>query len=315
MDSRGHYFLLASFFGTEAPVVYAPDGKFLTSLGRIGDGPGEFRMATALLLGPGDSVYVLDNQARRMSVFSSALKFARAVPLPHRLEMGGKVAALLGDGRFATNMDVRSRRDSSGPSLQILNPNGTIANQFGNDSIPTLGGVNQGRSMRTLAASRDGLWSGTLLFEYRLELWDNGGQRKQRLRRAPPWFESYDTLMSRSPEHPPQPALVRIREDGDGRLWAVSLVSDSQWAEGLSQNPVRGEGGALYYRTEDPEAALDSYLEIIDPHSGRLLISRRFDGLYTYLINDTLIGRQVWDENGIPSVEVYRVSLRLTEVP
>jgi hypothetical protein len=216
---------------------------------------------------------------------------------------------LLGDGRIATNMDIRIRRDSSGSSLQIVNPDGTIAHRFGDDSIPIRRWIDSGRRMRSLGSSRFGFWSATLLFEYRLERWDSAGNRTRLIRRQPPWFQPYDTTTIASPEHPPHPALVAVMEDGEGRVWTVSLVADSQWVEGLSKEPVRGEGGTIYYRTEDPEAARDTYLEILDPVSGRLLVSRRFDGLYDYLINDSLIGRRVYDENGVPAVEIYRVTL------
>jgi hypothetical protein len=309
VDSRGRFYLLASHFGVERPVVYSHDGRFLATLGGIGDGPGEFRMPAALIIATGDTIIILDSPTRRMSVFSPSYDFVRAVPLPGRMESAPTVAALLGDGRIATNMDIRIRRDSSGSSLQIVNEDGTIAHQFGDDSIPIRRWIDSGRRMRSLGSSRLGFWSSTLLFEYRLERWDSAGNRTRLLRRQPSWFQPYDTTTLASPEHPPHPALVAVMEDGEGRVWTVSLVADSQWVEGLSKEPVRGEGGSLYYRTEDPEAARDTYLEILDPVSSRLLVSRRFDGLYDYLINDSLIGRRVYDENGIPAVEIYRVTL------
>jgi hypothetical protein len=266
-------------------------------------------MPGALLIAPGDTVIILDSPTRRMSMFSPSYDFVRSVPLSGRLESTPNVAVLLSDGGIAANMDTRTGRDSSGPALQIVNADGTIAHQFGDDSIPIRRWIDGGRRMRSVAPSRFGFWSGTLLFEYRLELWDRAGNRVRLLRRRPPWFQPYDTTLNASPEHPPHPALVAVMEDREGRIWTASLVADSQWVEGLSKEPLRGEGGTLYYRTEDPEAARDTYLEIVDPISGRLLVSRRFDGLYDYLINDSLIGRRVYDENGIPAVEIYRVTL------
>jgi hypothetical protein len=69
-----------------------------------------------------------------------------------------------------------------------------------------------------------------------------------------------------------------------------------------------GGGGAQFYRTEDPEKVLDTILEV-EPVTGRLLLSRHLDGLYPHLINDSLIGRTIYDESGIPAVEIYRVTL------
>ena len=87
VDSRGRFYLLASHSAPlEVPVVYSPDGRFLTALGRMGDGPGEFRMPGALMIGPGGTVTVIDGLPRRMSVFSPSYEFIRSVPVSGRLE-------------------------------------------------------------------------------------------------------------------------------------------------------------------------------------------------------------------------------------
>jgi hypothetical protein len=309
-DSRGRFYLLGSFGGMEVPVVYQSNGQFLTALGRIGDGPGEYRMPAALLVGPGDTVYVLDFISRRLTVLSPDYAAIRSVNFVHRPEMGGKVAVLLENGQLATNLDTRGAdRERSGSALQVLDRDGRIAHEFDEAPSTPEAGVGGFRRMRTLGPSGHGFWSGTLLFRYRLELWDSTGRRLARLERRPPWFLPYDTLLSRTPENPPYSHLASVREDTMGRLWAVSFVADSQWAEGLSSQPVEGEGGIRFYRTEYPEKTLDTMIEVIDPVTGRLLVSRRFDGLYPHLISDSLIGRTVYDESGIPAVEIYRVSL------
>ena len=47
---------------------YKADGHFVRSLGRQGDGPGEFQIAS-MLLTRGDTLYVQDNRLNRLSVF------------------------------------------------------------------------------------------------------------------------------------------------------------------------------------------------------------------------------------------------------
>jgi hypothetical protein len=100
---------------------------------------------------------------------------------------------------------------------------------------------------------------------------------------------------------------MRVREDANGLLWTTLQVADSQWAEGFDSNPVRGEGGVMHYRVRDAEKVLDSYIEVIDPRSGQLVLSRRFDGRFSYLINDSLVGKSIELANGAPAVEVYQV--------
>ncbi len=53
-------------------VGYGPDGRFLASHGRKGDGPGEINMAFALTAGPADTLWVLESMSRRLTGFPAA---------------------------------------------------------------------------------------------------------------------------------------------------------------------------------------------------------------------------------------------------
>ena len=50
--------------------VLQPDGTLIDTLGRRGQGPGEFQGATRVEVARGDSIYVFDNNLDRLSVFS-----------------------------------------------------------------------------------------------------------------------------------------------------------------------------------------------------------------------------------------------------
>lgn len=56
-------------------------GRYLRSVGRIGNGPGEFRWLTWIGECSSDSVFAYDRQLRRISVFDSAGVFAYSFPL------------------------------------------------------------------------------------------------------------------------------------------------------------------------------------------------------------------------------------------
>jgi hypothetical protein len=305
-DSRGRYFLLGSNQGIEVPKIFSPNGEFLTNLSRIGDGPGEFKFPSALLIDPSDSVFVLDGSARRMTVWTPQLQMARTSRIEYRLQSTSAPAVLMTGGRIATNMDTRQGH-SLGPVLQILTPDGAILHAFAEEARTFTRWVDSWWAMKTLGPSRDGFWSGTMAFEYRVEKWDSGGRLVRRLLRRPSWFLPYDTLTAATPERAPTPYLMRVREDANGLLWTTLQVADSQWAEGFDSNPVRGEGGVMHYRVRDAEKVLDSYIEVIDPRSGQLVLSRRFDGRFSYLINDSLVGKSIELANGAPAVEVYQV--------
>ena len=309
IDSRGRFLLLGSNQASEVPKVFGVDGRFLQALGRIGDGPGEFRSPAALLVGAGDSIFLLDASSRTMTVWTPNLRLARTTRLDHRLKSTPNPAVYLTEGRIAANVEV-PKEDSLGPALQIIDRGGIVVHQFGDEHRVRRRWIDGWWNMKTLGWARGGFWSGTMVFEYRMERWDSSGARQQTILRQPEWFQRYDTLLGRSPDTRPSPVLIQVREDSQGLLWAIVLVPDSNWAEGLSASPVRGEGGTAIYQTEDPERVMDSYIEVMDPRSGRLLLSRRFDGLFTFLINDTLVGKATEIGEGVPAVEVYQVHLR-----
>lgn len=63
--------------GARALRMYGPDGSFLTTHGRDGEGPGEYRQPVALWPLPGDSLAVFDRQSRQVTVLSDRLGFGR----------------------------------------------------------------------------------------------------------------------------------------------------------------------------------------------------------------------------------------------
>jgi hypothetical protein len=70
-DSRGRFYAVAVGWTLEV-IVYEPDGSIVRTVGRQGEGPGEFQhTVTDLLIGPGDSLFVA-HDGMRLSVFDSA---------------------------------------------------------------------------------------------------------------------------------------------------------------------------------------------------------------------------------------------------
>jgi hypothetical protein len=61
-------------------LVFDDEGALVQRIGGPGEGPGEFRMMSGVVRGPGDSLYVMDMQLRRVSVFSPEGVFGRSFP-------------------------------------------------------------------------------------------------------------------------------------------------------------------------------------------------------------------------------------------
>ena len=97
--------------GTQRLEVFAADGRHVRSMGREGDGPGEFRSIFFVGCLPGDSVGAWDPLLGRLSVFGPGGEYTRGTsptallggPLPrvHGLLPGGRfVLAVRGSGGF-----------------------------------------------------------------------------------------------------------------------------------------------------------------------------------------------------------------------
>ena len=76
-DSRDNIFVLDGF--AQEIHVFDSEGAHLRTLGGQGEGPGEFQMAQALAMGPGDTLWVTDPMTRRYSVFGPDGGFARVL--------------------------------------------------------------------------------------------------------------------------------------------------------------------------------------------------------------------------------------------
>lgn len=68
--------------GTRDVRVYGPAGRHLATLGGEGDGPGEFAAPSSVVPWAGDTIAVYDSRHRRISLFSAAAGFERAITLP-----------------------------------------------------------------------------------------------------------------------------------------------------------------------------------------------------------------------------------------
>lgn len=67
--------------GTNDIRLYDQGGRLIRRAGREGDGPGEFRSVSSLAVA--DSIYVYDRALRRVTVYDTALNFARTIDVRH----------------------------------------------------------------------------------------------------------------------------------------------------------------------------------------------------------------------------------------
>ena len=128
--------------GTSELRWFGADGRHLSTTGRSGGGPGEFRRILRLMRMPGDSILILDPAAARLSVIDDSGRFVRSFRVPRLPQGQPTIRARFADGRllgFMLNPDVIAR-----PGLHVQRGTFYVFSDTGSaiDSIGVLA-VNQ----------------------------------------------------------------------------------------------------------------------------------------------------------------------------
>ena len=244
-------------------VRIGPDGSDEGTVGRPGEGPGEFRDAAGLGVLPGDTILVLDDALRRVNWISPAGNSLRTARVPDGLFSRG----IVGDGvripRTGTLVwGGLGRITPAQPSPYVVR----VA-AAGSDSVlqlaelpgPTFDLADGNLTRRDLfdrwpviAVASDGRVAYADLLEYCVMIDSTGARWQWRICRSYPRVpatdpvrhpdldavaertgmsaamrESFQTQIDRVSVGDRHPALSELRFDGDGRLW-VRIVDSAQ---------------------------------------------------------------------------------------
>lgn len=295
-DGRGQYYVYQEF-GQDIK-LFSPAGQYLTTIGRAGAGPGEFRGISVVHPGPADSLHVIDLMNVRWSVFSPDHELVRSTRLTIPVYMQLK---LLPDGRGLFSAPVRGELGTY--PLHLLDAEGAHIRSFGEAPEEFGPPSNDGASRRMASAGPTSVWAG-YRDRYRLELWDAEGletQPRRVLERSVDWFPPGVAEVTDA-DGPPAPRLQAVRQDSAGRLLVLMHVADARWQEGA-------EPGAYELTITDRHRYRDTRIEMLDAETGELLASARSDLMFHALVADDLAIASVTDEMGAPRVAVWSVTL------
>lgn len=109
-DRAGRYYAVAPSGGAGALVaVYDSTGRFLTRLGRVGDGPGEYRQPN-VVTAMGDSMAIFDAGTRRINFIGPSLEWAGSSVAPGPVMS----AVAFPNGNFVVNWPLPSGDSARG---------------------------------------------------------------------------------------------------------------------------------------------------------------------------------------------------------
>ena len=271
-DAQGRFFMPG--LPLTRILVFDSAGHFHSSIGRAGEGPGEFQRVTGILTTPdGDSVYIADFVLRRLTALTPDLGVARIEHLPYMPTL------MRNDGSFILTGQIQTS-DLIGYPIHTMDRGGAILRSFGLDT-PQYRPDLPRRLNRLVAPSRDGRIWAAAPGKYILERWNpETGEREARIPVASSWFRESDRLESSAER--PFPVIVGIWEGPDLLVWVLHRIADDEW-----RPPERFDHAPMDYASYNQEH--DWMIEVIDPLSGRIVASRRFPDYLGYRPPSTLL--------------------------
>jgi hypothetical protein len=278
--------------------VFGSDGKHLTTFGRSGLGPGEFRDRPLLRFAGDGSFNAIDIVGRRLTRFTPDFKVAATTTLP----LSPSDATFVGESLVAVG--GFGAREGALVPLHVIGANGEVGRSFGaapEGVEPSVIGLDR----RIAPAVPSGVWVAHRN-RYLIEHWGLDGKKTLTLRRDADWFAPWSVQSGPPHRARPDPTIREVRQDQEGRLWVLIRVADANW-QPRALTPYGGNPGLLYFPGAHEELAYDSIIEVLDPRTGRLSASVRFPQYFLGFGSTDTVTSYEEDASGNPRYVVWRL--------
>lgn len=303
VDSIGRYWLLRR---GAMPALFSATGRYLRSVGRAGQGPGEYEWPSDVIPFARDSVLLIDSRSRRATVLDSALRAIRTIALPIAVE--NPVVFRWPDSVLVSgNSPLQGER---GPLHRL---------SFGNREATVLESFRPGAERMPdemlllwrhyIATPRQRHFWTAWASAYDLSRWRLDGTPVRRLERRPSWFPGVGSALSYDWRNkPPQSYVTGIEEDAAGLVWVFLATAAPTWKSVIDAIPA---GVAEYDpRRMNFEQLMRLTIEVIDPIRARVLARRTVDEFVVGAVPGVGIALyQVDEQAGLGHVRVLRVAL------
>lgn len=259
--------------------IFDSEGRYLTRIGRSGEGPGEYREIQSVAYSADGDLFVIDPILRRVSVLNPDLEFVRA------FRIDGNPAQV----RFLPPDSVVVHVEQS-RALRLFVAGEQIA-AFGR-SEPD----DQLAWFRRIAVGSDGMIWAARRGRYQIDGYRTDGRRVKTIIGDFDWFVPMEER--RAGQRGGRASVVDLAVDADNNLWLLTVQI----------RPVRPH-----------EASEQTFrIHVIDPEEGVLLASETLDenliaGGFVTGAPDIRVFTLAADENGIVTIHVW--NSRMVGVP
>lgn len=287
----GERWVVSGLVGGGELLLFDGGGPATGTLGRAGRGPGEFGRDLSVMVGPGDTLHVVDNSNYRVVTLTAD------GAVHHSFRISGRIhsMALLPSGRFLFHARPTGSPEDRRGLFTLVTPLGDSVVTFGQPS-PELADLDQ---WTVGPASDGGFWTASG-WRYRLHRWSSQEGVDLVIEREAEWFPPDQVWSDRMyVETPPPSWLTHIAETEDGLLWTYAIVPDAEWRPGpmLATTP------------EWTTRVLDTMIEVIDLVRLEVLAELRFDHLLAPVCGAPLVYTVDSDETGATQAVVFEPRL------
>ena len=284
--------------------VFDPDGAFLRTVGRRGDGPMEFGRAAPMHADASGRVHVFDTDNRRISLIDEAFTLVEEKKLP--TWVAAKVP--LDDGeRYVVQASIEEPGSEDMP-LHIIDGTGVLKS-FGAGDEPDTESLEFSPPDLRIAVGPGGRVFAARMGEYGIEAWSREGVRLGALRGEPRLNADGTFQELPSPDNPPPNIIGDIHADRGGLLWVSLLVLRPDWLDPFVQ--IMGAESGDIPPEAAPEVLSGIYqgrLDVIDLETCTMVASQLHEQPLI-LLDDRTVAGYGFTELGSNALDILRMRL------
>jgi hypothetical protein len=289
------------FFNAGQLHFYDRAGRLEATVGRQGQGPGEFQGAQALRFRGSGDLEVYDSRNMQKTVIGPGPEFAEKQVSRLLTPVAMSNTLFLPDDRILTNGDFAAPPHAGRP-VHLLAPDGTILRSFGKTPPERRADVAfpLSRAIAWASGSTEAIWSAHFR-QYRIEQWDLNGRLRRAVERQVPWFLPWDMDAPVTPRTPFPPHIRAVAEHAAGQLLVLLSVPPREWSHGLT---ARGDS----WEITRVDRVVATRLEVLDHERGCVQATLDLVGYPLRLLENGVVA--VYHENdatGVPEVRLFRL--------
>ena len=301
VDNEGNVYVLDS--GNHRIQKFDPQGNFLASMGRHGQGPGEFQYPQSIDIDDKGNIYVADSGNQKIHIlkpdgtFEKDIKFTDESPGIIRIR-NGKLIQGKGASMFSLQMGMMNQEEELPDLIKVLDMDAEVLSEFGDQKDYKDFLVNRMGNRFHFFVDKEGFVYLAFDYQNRIEKYSPEGKLLWRADRslnydvsAPKAKGSRSGSGGRMIVRMPDMNRVAngIAVDDKGRVWVVTnkrqIKEDEQVGTNVQVSMMGGQRSTTYSVEGNTDVEeTDMYrLEVFDPEGvllGSIQLDRFVDGIH-----------------------------------